>query len=102
MKLDYHGETLTVSEIEEIAATNAEAFQLELRDALAPDLNHIEIDLSKTGFVDCGGLGALIALGKGARRHNAGVALRLLNPRAPVAHIFQLTRMDRMFSIEGR
>src|SRR5690349_813695 len=48
----------------------------------------IEVDLSETTFMDCGGLGALIAL-RNATRHRNG-RMRLLNPTPPVEQVLTL------------
>src|SRR3954469_14215067 len=102
MKFIHYGETLNVSDIEEIATNNSAAFPTALREALGSNVCEIELDLSKTAFLDCGGLGALVALRKSACRRNGNVAIRLLNPTPPVRHIFRLTGMDREFPIERR
>src|SRR5690349_12683115 len=100
MRIKRDGETLRVSEIGELAAASSGAFQSELAVWLANRVSEIEIDLSQTGFLDCGGVGALVALRKCARRRNSDVAIRLLNPTSSARRLFQLTRMDRVFPIE--
>jgi len=81
MKIQPGGETLRVSEIQELGAANANAF--EVRGALTDGQKHIEIDLSQTAFIDSCGLGALIALHKTACGRKG--AVHLLNPQPPVA-----------------
>jgi anti-anti-sigma factor len=103
MKITRAGETLSVSQIEQLAAANSLSFQSELKAALPSDVQQIDIDLSETGFADCTGLGALIAL-RNCARHccSANVIIRLLNPKPPIRRIFDLTRLDRIFPIEER
>ena|SRR5437870_5681658 len=102
MKIVRDGETLNVSELEELAAANSSSFRTRITSALPAAVRNIEIDLSQTAFVDCGGVGALVAMRNCARRHNSDVAVRLLNPKPPVRRIFDLTGMEGVFSIEDR
>ena len=101
MKIILDGERLKVSDLTELTAANCSAFQSELAAALPPEVNEIAIDLSATDFLDCGGVGALVALRRSACRRNLNVAIRLLNPTASARRIFKLTRMDRIFPIEA-
>ena len=57
MKIQPGGETLRVSEIQELGAANANAFHDEVRGALTDGQKHIEIDLSQTAFIDSCGWG---------------------------------------------
>jgi anti-sigma B factor antagonist len=61
--------------------------------------DQIEIDLSQTRFVDSSGLGALFALYKAANNGQAGVTLRLVNPRPPIQQLFELTQLHKLFEI---
>lgn len=102
MKIQYQGDTLTVSELKELGAANSHAFREEIRTALPATFKTIEIDFSQTGFLDSCGLGALIALYKTARSRVEGATIRLVNPSPPVQQIFELTRMNRIFEIVKR
>jgi anti-anti-sigma factor len=57
----------------------------------------IEVDLSGTTFMDCGGLGALIAL-RNATRDRMG-RIRLLNPTPPVEAVLTLLQAQQVFEI---
>src|SRR5882724_5724180 len=92
MKLIRNGATLNVSELDELATANSGAFQSALRAALPAEVDRVEIDFSKTSFIDCGGVGALVALRKCNWRRNGKLAIRLVNPTPPVRQIFSLTR----------
>ena len=102
MKIVSDGTTLNVSAILSLAAANSVAFQRELSAALPEGIQQIDIDLSQTGFVDCGGVGALVALRNSMRTASNQVTIRLLNPTVSVRRIFSLTRMDDFFPIESR
>ena len=97
MKMEKQGEILRISELAELGAANANAFRDEARATLGESQRYIEIDLSKTDFIDSCGLGALIALHKTACARKG--ALRLLNPRPSVQQVLELTRMHQLFQI---
>jgi anti-sigma B factor antagonist len=97
MKLNDNGETLLISGVTELSATNANAIRDLARAALSAGHRNIEIDLSQTAQVDSCGLGTLVALHKTACGRNG--SLRLVNPTPPVQQILELTRMHRLFEI---
>jgi len=101
VKIVQHGETLDVTEIDQIAAVNAGLFESALFEALRSRPRHVDIDLSRTSFVDCVGVGALVAVRKCARKRNAQAIVRLLNPALPAQSLLKLTRMDTFFPIEA-
>jgi anti-anti-sigma factor len=100
MRIVQDGDTLNVSEIEELASANSMAFQSAIGAALPLTVKQINIDLSRAGFVDCGGLGALIALRKRARQCNAQVTIRLCHPTGPARRLVRLTGLEELFPIE--
>jgi len=57
----------------------------------------IEIDLSRTTFMDCTGLGALIALRNVARTRNGGVSL--VNPTPIAQRLLDVVRAREIFEI---
>jgi anti-anti-sigma factor len=93
-----HAEAVNVSEIEELAAANACLFQTAVEQAMSSAVTDLSIDLSSTGYVDCCGLGALIALRNHARQHQPGCSLRVLNPSLPVRRLFDLAGANDLFS----
>jgi anti-sigma B factor antagonist len=97
MKIKVEGDTVHISDVEELGAANANAFRDQARAAMTGDQNKIEIDLAQTSFIDSCGLGALVALHKTACSRKGTV--RLLNPQPPVRQILELTRMHRIFEI---
>ncbi len=100
MKVQICGDTLSITGMKELGASNANSFRDHVRAALTEANKIIEIDLSQTMFVDSCGLGALISLHKVACTRNGQV--RLLNPTPPVQQILELTRMHRIFEIVKR
>ena len=100
MTIQRQGDLLNISQLEQLAAANSHSFHSTLAASLPADITHIDIDLSKTNFVDCGGIGALVALRKCVRNSNREVTIRLLNPSTSARRILQLTRMADLFAIE--
>lgn len=99
MKFVVQGDTLNVSEIRELATATANTFQSQLSAALSDSVRHINLDLSQTTFVDCGGLGALVALRKKASHGKGPATIRLLNPPKPLQHIVTMMKMSDVFPI---
>jgi anti-anti-sigma factor len=100
MKFVAHGDTLSVSEIGELATATANSFQSELSAALSADVRRIDLDFSQTTFVDCGGLGALVAIRKKASNGHGSAIIRLLNPPKPLQQMVNLMKMSGIFPIE--
>jgi anti-sigma B factor antagonist len=75
----------------------------ELRDRLADVADRrpraLVIDLAGVEFVDSMGLGVLLGAVKRARAD--GTELRLCAPRQDVRRLFELTLLDRVFTIDG-
>ena len=101
MKIESHGQNLSISDITELTAVNAASFRDEVRAALPPAPSLIEIDLSQTRFVDSSGLGALFALYR-STAHGKNVTLRLLNPTPEIQQLLELTQMQQLFEIVAR
>ena len=97
MNICHSGDTLNVSGLAQLGGADSQSFKSTLCNALPSEVKNINIDLSDTGYVDCAGLGALVALKNCVNRRNGRVAIRLFNPTPPVRRIFNLTRMDRVF-----
>jgi len=99
MKFIVLGDTLNVSDIRELATATANSFQSEMNAALPEGVRQIDLDLSQTQFVDCGGLGALVALWKRTSHGNGTATIRLLNPPKPLQRLVTMLKMDNVFPI---
>ena len=97
MKIVVHGDTVNVSEIRELGTATANSFQSALTAALPHSVKNINLDLSQTTFVDCGGLGALVAIRKRASNGHGPATIRLLNPPKPLQHIMSMMKMGDVF-----
>jgi len=87
---------LRVAGTRELTTANASKFRERVIAALSGH-DVIEVDLSGTIFLDCGGLGALIAL-RNATRDRKG-RMRLLYPTPPVVQVLYLLEAQRVFEI---
>jgi len=101
MKIENQGECLSISEIHELTAQNSAHFRDEVQAALGGSPTVIEINLSKTRFMDSSGLGALFALYRSTSQRK-GVILRLLNPMPEIQQLLELTQMQQLFEIVRR
>jgi anti-sigma B factor antagonist len=101
MKIENQGECLSISDIPELTAQNSASFRDEVQAALGASPGLIEINLSKTRFMDSSGLGALFALYR-ATAQRPGVILRLLNPVPEIEQLLELTQMQQLFEIVRR
>jgi len=92
-----HGEkVLSVAGTRVLTTATASKFRERVFAALNGH-DVIEVDLSGTTFMDCGGLGALIALRNATRdRHGR---MRLLNPKPDVEQVLTLLEARRVFEI---
>lgn len=97
MKMEIEGDTLRVSAVKELGATNAIAFRNWVRDAMSLRQRNIEVDLSEATLIDSSGLGALVVLHKTVNSRQG--LLRLLHPQPQVQQILELAQMDRLFEI---
>ncbi|HEY3898848.1 MAG TPA: STAS domain-containing protein [Chthoniobacter sp.] len=95
-----NNETLQVTELKELSGAAATNIRDQIRGALKPAHQCLEIDLSETAFVDSSGLGALIALHKTLR--GRGGQMRLVNPSQTCLQLLELTRLHRTFEIVTR
>jgi anti-sigma B factor antagonist len=97
MKMQVQDSTVTIAEIKELGAANANGFRDWVRSSLKDGQKNIDVDLSQTTFIDSCGLGALIALHKTACAREG--TLRLLHPQMQVQQLLELTRLHRIFEI---
>jgi|SRR6185437_14944157 anti-anti-sigma factor len=96
MEMKITNEVLTVGGFAELTAANNKLFRKQICASLDGHTS-IEIDLSRTTFMDCAGFGALIALRNCTRGRN-GVT-RLVNPTPLVQQLFDVVGAGHMFEI---
>ena len=96
MKIEVPNEVLRVGGFAALTAANSDRIGRKIGGYLNGHTT-IEIDLSRTTFMDCTGLGALIALRNLARARNGRV--RLVNPTPAVQRLFDVVDAGHMFEI---
>jgi anti-anti-sigma factor len=73
----------------------------ELKDLIQAALDNGErkllVDFSRTGYIDSSGLGALVSVSK--RIREAGGELRLAGLNDDLRSLFELTKLDTLFTI---
>ncbi|MEO6068472.1 MAG: STAS domain-containing protein [Gemmatimonadales bacterium] len=73
----------------------------ELKQLVQEALDHSErkflVDFSKAGYIDSSGLGALVSISKKVREQ--GGELRLSGLNEDLRSLFELTKLDTLFSI---
>jgi anti-sigma B factor antagonist len=91
---------MLVVEVQEsrIDAASAIQFKERMRDVTADPAPRVIVDLSRVGFLDSSGLGAVVAVMKllGPARK-----LELAGLTPAVEKVFRLTRMDSVFTIHA-
>ncbi|MEL6335107.1 MAG: STAS domain-containing protein [Pseudomonadota bacterium] len=80
-----------------LGAAEVTGFKRALVEVLDTTSEDVIIDLKSVEFVDSSGLGAIVGCLRHIK-HPRRLALANLSP--PVARVFKLTRMDRVFQIE--
>ena len=94
---DCQGDLLIVTAMENrIDAAGAIQFKDRMREIVKVPARRVLLDLSRVGFLDSSGLGAVVAVMKliGPERK-----LELVGLTPTVAKVFRLTRMDTIFTI---
>ena len=97
MEVTIAKEVVRVVGFAKLTVANSHLFRKKVCDALNGH-TVVEIDLAETTFMDCAGLGALIAvcnLIRGRKR----VVVRLVNPTPPVQQVLDLVRAGQIFEI---
>ena len=92
------GDTVVIAVEGQLIAGNRQ----QLREAVASEIERgsraFVIDFTDTGYVDSAGLGALVSLSKKIR--DASGTLRLTNLNEDLRTLFELTRLDTLFSLD--
>jgi anti-anti-sigma factor len=96
MKTDIAESVLAVVGFAEMTAANSKLFRKRVCAALNGH-SVVEIDLSQTTYMDCTGLGALIAIRKPVRGRK--IAVRLVNPTPQVQQLLHIMRAGQILEI---
>ena len=75
----------------------ANAIQESIIGAIDKDCQLISIDLSGIDYIDVAGLGMLVAINKQAMKNGVPLVLKGLQGR--MKKLFEITRLDKLFSV---
>jgi len=79
---------------------NRQEFKQQVLDALESGERKFLVDFTQTGYIDSSGLGVLVSLSKKIR--DEGGDLRLAGLNEDLKTLFELTKLDTLFSISDR
>jgi anti-anti-sigma factor len=96
METEIGEKVLTVIGFAEMTAANSKLFRKKVC-AVLNGHTAVEIDLSQTTYMDCAGLGALIAIRKPARGRK--IVVRLVNPTLQVQQLLHIMRAAQILEI---
>jgi anti-sigma B factor antagonist len=97
LQTEHQGEVLLITVLDDrIDAASAIQFKEKMREIVAEPSDRVVLDMSRVGFLDSSGLGAVVAVMKalGPIRR-----LELSGLTTTVDKVFRLTRMDTVFVI---
>ena len=81
----------------QLIVANRQELKQKVLDALEGGAKKFVIDFSRTGYIDSSGLGVLVSLSKKIREQ--GGDLRLAGLNEDLQTLFELTKLDTLFSI---
>jgi anti-sigma B factor antagonist len=81
----------------QLIVSNRQELKQAVLDALEGGARRFVIDFSRTGYIDSSGLGVLVSLSKKIREQ--GGDLRLAGLNEDLQTLFELTKLDTLFSI---
>lgn len=97
IRVEQDGTVAVVMVHGDIDAASAAQLRQRFDELLDSGAQHFVIDLSNVAFMDSSGLATLVQLFKRVRIGQGDVRLCGLQPE--VRHLFELTRLDRVFEI---
>lgn len=92
------GNNVTLVTIEgQLIVANRQELKQVVQDALEGGARRFVFDFTPTPYIDSSGLGALVSISKRVRE--AGGELRLAGLNEDLRSLFELTKLDTLFSI---
>ena len=92
------GVAVVAPTVKRLDASVAPAFKQQVVQLVQAGEKRLVLDLAGVDFLDSSGLGALVSILKAL---GAQGTLAVCGARGPVLSLFQLTRMDKVFSIDA-
>src|ERR1700743_3943783 len=89
---------VTVVKVEgQLIVANRQELKQLVQDALERGARKFVVDFTPTAYIDSSGLGALVSISKRVR--DAGGDLRLAGLNEDLRSLFELTKLDTLFTI---
>jgi len=93
------GETIVIGIEGQLVAGNRQQLKQSVLDELERGGRRFLIDFADTGYIDSSGLGVLVSLSKKIREERG--ELRLSNLNDDLRTLFELTKLDTLFKLDG-
>jgi anti-sigma B factor antagonist len=97
MKFEKSEKRIRFSDIPELSASRAGEIKAFVLEKLSPEISTAEFDLSRTDFLDSGGLGFLISIHKSMSSRRGRCVI--MSPSPIVRQVLELTRLHKVFDI---
>lgn len=95
----YKEENLVVSLTGELDASCAEELKQDVSKELDKNLTDVVFDMSNLAYIDSTGIGIIVFLMK--KLSESGKELSIINAKANVLKIFNITGIDQLIKVEG-
>jgi anti-sigma B factor antagonist len=92
-----HNDIAIVEVDGQLIVGNRQELKQKVLDELAAGTSKVLVDFARAGYIDSSGLGVLVSLAK--RLRDEGGELRLSNLNDDLRTLFELTKLDTLFSI---
>lgn len=99
-RVSRNGDAVVIGIEGQLVASNRQQLREAVTSEIEGGAHSFIIDFVDTGYVDSAGLGVLVSLSKKIRE--ADGSLRLVNLNEDLRTLFELTRLDTLFDLEGR
>jgi anti-sigma B factor antagonist len=93
------GDVCVVAVEGQLIVGNRQELKQKILDELDRGARKFLVDFAQTGYIDSSGLGVLVSLSKRIRERNG--ELRLANLNDDLKTLFELTKLDTLFTISG-
>ena len=99
LRTNTENETLSVSGLDRLTATNSALFKDLVKVRLGDKLRFVEVDCTNVKLLDSTGLGALVSVHKVVAPRNGKVRLNNVQPN--VREILELLKFQELFEINS-
>ena len=98
MNMNVQGNRMEVHLSGYMYVEDATLFREEAIKKMGETVSHVEIQMGELQFIDSAGMGVLISLYKRCAKRGGNMVLH--NLRGSVKEVFELTRLDQIFTVK--